>query len=71
MFFYLEIFRTIDDSATLYGAHLAEKQRKYFQLCRAIAEAMPGFAIHMRKFVIGVWFIAVSVGEPINTKQIN
>ena len=50
----LEIARTIDNSATFDGARSAEKQRKYSQLCSAIAKEHPGFAVHMREFVIGI-----------------
>ena len=50
----LEIARTIDDSATFDGARSAEKQRKYSQLCSAIAKVHPEFAVHVREIVIGI-----------------
>jgi hypothetical protein len=50
----LEVARTIDDSASFDGARSAEKQLKYLQLCNAVREAHPGFAVHLREFVVGI-----------------
>lgn len=50
----LEVARTIDDSASFDGARSAEKQLKYLQLCNAVREARPGFAVHLREFVVGI-----------------
>ena len=74
----LEIARTIDDSATFDGARSAEKQRKYSQLCSEIAKVHPGFAVHIRDFIIGIrgsiptlrWALHLSaLGVPSKTQK--
>jgi hypothetical protein len=50
----LEVTCTIDDCASFDRARSAEKQLKYLQLCNAVREARPEFAVHLREFVVGI-----------------